>query len=289
MPISLGPVPANALTWFDKFLYGRLRYEARNSDRCSVALSALAKELAISEDSVARSVDRLSKAGLICRRRSRYAVLIIFLRSPLLNGSIPKSGHSEPAAVRTLDTNPEPAAVRTLEGITEGVEPAAMRNENPQPCGLSEIQNPQPCGPEPAAVRVAYKEDLGVLGITTGAKNAPEKNTSRSDGKRSAGDPTVTEWFDSEFWRLYPRHEDKADAIKAAIKHGRTAHDRSAIIAKLRADLPELTTRERNFIPLPASWLNKRRWMDGPAELPTTHANGAPPAATQTLSRYVPR
>ena len=75
----------------------------------------------------------------------------------------------------------------------------------------------------------------------------------------------VTEWFDSEFWPFYPKREDKANALKADVmKYGKTEADRSAIIERLKADLPDLTGREIRFIPLPAAWLNKQRWKDGP-------------------------
>jgi hypothetical protein len=61
IPISFGSIPAKVLSWFDKFLYGRLRFEAGNSDRCRVGLGALAAELNVSEDSVARSIDGYRK------------------------------------------------------------------------------------------------------------------------------------------------------------------------------------------------------------------------------------
>ena len=147
VPVSLLRLPAKQLTWLDKCLYGQLRFTAGNSDRCRVTIGGedqggrrgLSKELAISEDSVSRSIKRLSEAGLVFTKRLRSEILIVFLNSPLLDASTPegfrnrkKSVGPEPAAVRVLTSHPEPAAVR--------------------------VQSPQSEGPEPAAVRVAYKE-----------------------------------------------------------------------------------------------------------------------------------
>ena len=68
----------------------------------------------------------------------------------------------------------------------------------------------------------------------------------------------------ADFWKLYPKKQDKGHAEKAwrvACKEAPPGE----IIAGLRAQLPELKTREAKYIPLAATWLNGKRWAD---ELP---------------------
>ena len=63
------------------------------------------------------------------------------------------------------------------------------------------------------------------------------------------------------FWELYPKKEAKgaaAKAFKAAVK--KAGADK--VIDGLKAQLPMLVKTERQFIPLPATWLNAERWAD---------------------------
>ncbi len=150
IPISLGPVPSQVLTWFDKFVYGRLRFEARNSDRCRISFKGIAEELGVSKDSVSRSVERLADARLIHRKQLQYASLIIFLASPLLEKSIPKSARSGSAELPTLNTPSGSATLPTLKDEQKGSESAGLH-----------VQGPQSCGAGSAELRSVYKEFLG--------------------------------------------------------------------------------------------------------------------------------
>jgi hypothetical protein len=130
IPVSLGPVPAVRLRWFDKYLYGRLLYEAGISGYCQVTLTDIAKELEVSIDSIARAVERLSAEGLIFRKRLRRASLIVFLESPLLHRSLPNPDRGPSATLRT------------------DWESAAVRIQTLQPCGaVSATTRPEegPC------------------------------------------------------------------------------------------------------------------------------------------------
>jgi hypothetical protein len=78
----------------------------------------------------------------------------------------------------------------------------------------------------------------------------------------------VDQWFAEYFYPLYPRKEAKAKALKAMKasfkgKKGQSedAHA-SAILAGLRRDVARWDGKDREFIPLPASWINGRRWED---------------------------
>ena len=76
--------------------------------------------------------------------------------------------------------------------------------------------------------------------------------------------PEIFQWFAGDFWPAYPRRVGKAAALKAANKMARTPETRTAIMAGLLAQLPELNTREAQHIPHASTWLNQERWNDEP-------------------------
>lgn len=64
------------------------------------------------------------------------------------------------------------------------------------------------------------------------------------------------------FWSLYPRRVSKRVAVKAWEKEMRSGTDPDEIISGLRRQLPYLRSKEPQFIPHPATWLNQGRWED---------------------------
>jgi hypothetical protein len=87
-----------------------------------------------------------------------------------------------------------------------------------------------------------------------------------------------------EFWKAYPRHENKADAAKAfttAIKHKPPALI-TAAAARYKAD-PNLP--DENFIPYPAKWLRAGGWDNGPCSPRNGHAQ--PAARPSTTNQRV--
>ena len=65
------------------------------------------------------------------------------------------------------------------------------------------------------------------------------------------------------FWSLYPKHEAKGAAEKAWAKV--PVVDRPEVLLKLKSFRFPI---DRQFIPLPASWLNAKRWLDeGPEDV----------------------
>lgn len=65
----------------------------------------------------------------------------------------------------------------------------------------------------------------------------------------------------SDFWTLYPRKQSKGHAEKAWVTATKSV-DASLIVAGLERQLPTLKAEERRYIPLPATWLNGKRWED---------------------------
>ena len=77
--------------------------------------------------------------------------------------------------------------------------------------------------------------------------------------------PRPLEGFDL-FWSAYPRREGKGRAEKAWTKAVRLASPENIVDAVHATKWAD----EKQFIPLPASWLNDRRWED------ESHSNGPP-------------
>lgn len=65
-----------------------------------------------------------------------------------------------------------------------------------------------------------------------------------------------------EFWELYPKKVDRGHALKAwkrIIKGGVSKDD---VIEGLTTQLPIFASKEIDYIPYPATWLNGERWRD---------------------------
>jgi hypothetical protein len=74
---------------------------------------------------------------------------------------------------------------------------------------------------------------------------------------------TGDSWFD-EFWNSYPKKVGKQDAVKAWKKIKPDAPLMGKIISGLNAwkDSEQWNKADGQYIPYPATWLNKRKWED---------------------------
>ncbi len=74
----------------------------------------------------------------------------------------------------------------------------------------------------------------------------------------------MTDW--DQFWKCYPRHDAKQDALKAWTK----LHPSPELVTEMLAALTWQVTRyewikdDGQFVPLPATWIRGRRWEDEP-------------------------
>lgn len=87
-------------------------------------------------------------------------------------------------------------------------------------------------------------------------KNIPQ----RKRGARRASPPLECVAF-TEFWQQYPRKEGIAQAEAAWVKFD-CAAKLPLILTKIREFKPRWLTGEPQYIPLPATWLNRRGWED---------------------------
>ena len=64
-----------------------------------------------------------------------------------------------------------------------------------------------------------------------------------------------------EWYSTYPKRVGKDRAMKA-YKSARKKASKETLLAGARAAVKEFSTREKRFIPHPATWLNDGRWDD---------------------------
>ncbi len=64
------------------------------------------------------------------------------------------------------------------------------------------------------------------------------------------------------FYALYPRKVARKAAEKAWARCATSPELIEQIIAGLKAQLPRMCKKEKQFIPHPATWLNQERWQD---------------------------
>jgi len=102
------------------------------------------------------------------------------------------------------------------------------------------------------------------------------------EARRQITTTTTPEGFE-EFWETYPKKQGKAMALKAWVKLEATKELRLKILDAVKAQLslPQWTKEGGQFIPLPASWLNGRRWEDEVAPGPRNWEDEAVAAALQ--------
>lgn len=98
--------------------------------------------------------------------------------------------------------------------------------------------------------------------VTNPATNDTPSRPVPSNKEKTPSPASPSRLFD-QFWDWYPRKVGKPDAVKAYEKAVKK-HGEQVIIAgveRLRLD-PNLP--EKNFIPHPATWLNREGWNDEP-------------------------
>ncbi len=86
----------------------------------------------------------------------------------------------------------------------------------------------------------------------------------------------------AEFYARYPRKVGPGHARKAYAKALKKAtHD--DIMFGLSQQLPSMEATDKQFIPHPATWLNRESWSDEPEE-PTSKTGNGPGGASRDVS-----
>ncbi|QLF92284.1 phage replication protein [Pseudomonas sp. ABC1] len=103
---------------------------------------------------------------------------------------------------------------------------------------------------------------------------APEQISSEGQGKvkPATPKPDPLEGFD-QFYRLYPKRQKRADAEKAWRKLNTLQRQAAMAALPKHCQQPDWLKDAGQFVPLPASWLNGKRWED---ELSTQNTHHPP-------------
>jgi len=95
------------------------------------------------------------------------------------------------------------------------------------------------------------------------AGNATPKNTKEEKTKERTLVRGELEPFFEEFWKVYPRRQGRGGAIKAFAK-ALESSNATEILEGARSYGSDINLPDKQFIPMPATWLNQERWKDGP-------------------------
>lgn len=79
--------------------------------------------------------------------------------------------------------------------------------------------------------------------------------------RRSAPGGAVIDFEFGEFWREYPRREDRGHAVKA-YKSARAKADQATLVEAAKRYAEQRQGQDQKFTALAASWLNGERWLD---------------------------
>ena len=105
----------------------------------------------------------------------------------------------------------------------------------------------------------SIEQENPIVPSGTSAAKPPKRKRSPSELT-----PEQLVWFE-EWYKLYPRHESRGDAEKAYRKHAPDKTGADRMLSGLKIGLTKLLATEPKYIPLPASWINARKWEDLPS------------------------
>ena len=99
-----------------------------------------------------------------------------------------------------------------------------------------------------------------------GAVKAEKREERRESERKNHGELPFAEWFETMFWKLYPRKVGRDAAVKAAVKALRTATQAEVIAGLQRYQF----NPEPQYQPHASTWLNAGSWKVEPDTRPPT-------------------
>ena len=132
-----------------------------------------------------------------------------------------------------------------------------------------------------AASGVTSTAKWGDAGVTLTLREPSEE----PDLVRGELERAIKDGFE-KFWEAYPRRQAKAEAFKAYRKALKTSTVEE-ILTGIRQFATDPYLPPKQFVPMPATWLNQERWNDGPLpERQFTPEEKAAKAEAERLIRY---
>jgi hypothetical protein len=133
-----------------------------------------------------------------------------------------------------------------------------------------------------------YESNSGKLDASAPRRSQLKPATS----KEPSIAPAVQEWFEAEFWPIYPRHEGRSKALHAASIKGTTREKRAFYLARLKAQLAEYNRRKQEsgqrVIPLASTWFDQDRAEDELRPSSESNGRGLRASAHGDYPEYVP-
>jgi|GEM_PF-4782097 len=127
---------------------------------------------------------------------------------------------------------------------------------------LTKANTQQAPGERPVSAQEQYNvfRDLGCSAPGNHPENSQQKPSALIRGKKVE----ITSSNFSAFYSAYPKKKNRADAERAFAKLNPSAELFSKMMAALawQTKQPDWVKDGGQYVPLPASWLNKRRWED---------------------------
>ena len=228
------------------------------------SLEKLGTHAALSKEHARRCLEYLERTHTVTLRRTHHWTMITIVNWAAYQQSDDDAQHTEHHAEHHSE----------VEDATRETPHRTPRAATPS----KEVKN----------LNKKHTSNSGELN-SVAASDSPRRESNTSKESVSV-DPSIREWFESDFWPSYPRHEGKQPALKAANAKATTPEKRAFYLARLKSQLPAYEQRKsesgQRVIPMGATWFNQDRAED---ELDPPQAESRGPRAVQNdYPDYVP-
>jgi hypothetical protein len=230
------------------------------------SLEKLGTHAALSKEHARRCLDYLERTRTITLQRTHHWTMISIVNWAAYQQSEDDAHHTEHHAEKHSEA----------EDATRETPHQPPRAATPS----KEVKN----------LSKKYKSNSGEL--DSNAANDQPKPKQTTPKEPLGIDPAIREWFEAEFWPIYPRHEGKQPALKAANAKATTAEKRAFYLGRLKSQLPAYLERKREsgqrVIPMGATWFNQDRADDELDVSPAPNSRSPRSAAQNDYPDYVP-
>jgi hypothetical protein len=152
-------------------------------------------------------------------------------------------------------------------------------------------QTPRTATPSKEVKNLSKKYTSNSSELDTAAARRSSKPQPTNSRESVEIDQAVREWFEVEFWPIYPRREGKQSALKAANAKATTPEKRAFYLGRLKSQLPAYLQRKgasgQQVVPMAATWFNQDR-SDDELDLSPGPNKSSLRAAENDYPEYVP-
>lgn len=206
------------------------------------SIRGMAKIANVTKDTMSKMMTELEEAGYVKRKVQGRAAAGQFAKAGYLVAGKPIF-LDEPCP--NLPYTDEPYTINSPQVITKQVITEQVSN--------TPLNPPEGGGAAADADQTEANEDQ------------PEEKAAKPKKK---AEPYRLDWFEA-FWRLYPRKDNKQTALRAWCKLKPDRETCGQMAAALERDKQsrQWTKDGGEFIPMPSTWINQRRWENEGVDL----------------------